>query len=151
MSFCLIGFAFVFANLVTMLLANYMGYHTQFIRSLGEEQKETYFFIKNERMKHYLVGTLLGILLATVLMIFVNMKNTTAKACVGAVVLLFTQYVYYSLAPKTKGLMVQYLDNEEQKKLWVDIYHWMRMLYVSGMVFGVFAYFFFVKFALCEC
>lgn len=151
MSFCLIAFCFVFANLITMIFANQLGHHTQFAKLLNAKQKQILKNIQQERLTQYIIGTLIGIFISIIALLFIPMKNTTAKSCFGASILLFTQYLYYRLTPKTNGLMVQHLDKPEQVKKWTDIYFWMKNLYISGVVFGLLAYLFFVKFTLCEC
>jgi uncharacterized protein (DUF697 family) len=134
-----------------MIFANQLGHHTQFQRLLNSKQKQTLNNIRQERLTQYIIGTLLGIIISASILIFIPMKNTTAKSCFGASILLFIQYVYYRLTPKTHGLMVQHLDNPEQIQKWTDIYFWMKNLYLSGMIFGLLAYLFFVKFVICEC
>ena len=148
--FCLVAFLFLFASILTMAFANIYGDHTKFMELLDENQKKKYVEIKNIRKRAHLMGSVLGLILA--LIAFYNIQTKLSgnlRGCIFASVFFIVQYLTYNYYPKGP-LMVTYLDKEEQRKAWGDVYYHMKHMYMSGAVLGVLAFYFFGRY-MCGC
>lgn len=149
MLYCLIAFALLFASLTTMIFANIYGDHTKFRSIMNQYQFEKYTEIRRKRLQIFLIASSLGLVSALLVGLIYKPKSSNVSACILASIYFVVQYLVYQLYPKGP-LMVTYLDTEEQRKVWSDIYYHMKTLYISGGVLGVGAFFFFTKY-LCEC
>lgn len=108
-----------------------------FQNSLSPEQNAIYLDIKNERMTIYLVGLLIGLLVG---MMYLRLqKNSLVRTCVFTVLVLGITYVFYMLVPKSK-YMVTYLDTEEKRKKWLNVYVEMKYRHYMGFILGLMAY-----------
>ena len=110
----------------------------EFQRSLTEEQNQVYAEIVNERMKIYLIGLVVGLVLGFLYLQF-NTSKTVSRTCVFTVLVLFTSNVLYLIAPKSK-YMVTYLNTETQRNAWLKVYKEMQYRQVIGTLLGVIAY-----------
>ena len=149
MMYCLIAFFLICASLFTMIFANYYGDHTKFTQLLNKKQLEKYNHIKTERLNIFLKASFIGFILSLLTYFTFPKLTGNTGACLLASIYLITQTIIYQLYPKGP-LMVTYLDKEEQRKVWSDIYYHMKTLNISGGLLGVAAYFFFAKY-LCGC
>ena len=106
-STCLFGFAFLGAMVYTMMKSKDTVTFQRFEALLTEEQKTIYADIKKERVRIYLQGLFLGIVLS--FFFFVMMKNSVKsmiqRVCLFLVVGMGTAYLYYSLYPKSKYIL----------------------------------------------
>jgi uncharacterized protein YacL len=109
-----------------------------FQSSLSREQNQVYVEIVNERMKIYLIGLVVGLVLGFLYLQF-NTSKTVSRTCVFTVLVLFTSNVLYLIAPKSK-YMVTYLNTENQRNAWLKVYKEMQYRQVIGTLLGVIAY-----------
>ena len=149
MMYCLIAFVLLFASLTTMIFANIYGDHTKFRSILNQLQFEKYTEIRRKRLHIFLMASSLGLVSALLTRFVYKPKSSNLSGCVLASIYFVVQYLVYQLYPKGP-LMVTYLDTEEQRKVWSDIYYHMKTLYISGGLLGVGAFFFLTKY-LCDC
>ena len=91
---CLIGFAFIGSMVAFMVRSKD---HSEFENLLDESQRSVYKKIVAERLKIYLQGFFLGLVLAILVLTF-NKRGTNAnKVCLFIVIALGTNYLYYFL------------------------------------------------------
>jgi len=113
----------------------------KFYNTLDEKQKKIYKKVKVERLRIFLEGMILGLLLATVLVVSLNgVANENSRVCVFVFVTLIVNAFYYHLAPKST-YMVKHLDKEEQRVAWLEIYKTMKYKKIAGMLMGILGYF----------
>lgn len=132
-----------------------------FMDSLSFNQKDKYNKLVNERRTLYAQGYGLGLLLTIVFLAWHYYYHTISKpysqsskmarslvtkplfvACMAVIISSFTTYFYYTLMPKT-DYMILHLDDEKQRKLWLDVYKSMKWNYHISFVLGIGAVFFF--------
>ena len=105
--------------------------------------KERYEKITNERMMISYYGYALGFILS-LFIIFYNLKlkgsklNNVSIVCIVTSVCFLTNYFYYILSPKSDW-MLDHMTNQEQVKLWLQLYRTMQVYYHSGLVLGIIA------------
>ena len=140
-STCLFGFAFLGAMVYTMMKSKDTVTFQRFEALLTEEQKTIYADIKKERVRIYLQGLFLGIVLS--FFFFVMMKNSVKsmiqRVCLFLVVGMGTAYLYYSLYPKYKYIL-EYITTPEQNAAWLEIYKEMKSRHYMGLLLGIIGY-----------
>jgi uncharacterized protein YacL len=110
---------------------------------LPSSLKERYEKITNERMMISYYGYALGFILSLVI-IFYNLKtkgkklNNVSTVCIVVSVCFLTNYFYYILSPKSDW-MLDHMTNQEQVKLWLQLYRSMQVYYHTGLVLGIIA------------
>jgi len=120
------------------LMVNYTGNNrlmTDFDSLLDKKQKELYRKIIKERLRLYIQGMILGLVLGFVYLNVVNHK-ATGRACLFTVIVLGTNYFYYMLAKKS-DYMVPHLKTRHQRDAWLAIYKNMQYRCKMGFVLGV--------------
>ena len=110
----------------------------KFDNLLDQNQKMIYKKIINERMKLYIQGMVLGLILGFTYLCSVP-SNTVGRACLFTIIVLGTNYFYYMLMPKT-NYMIPYLETQEQRVAWLNIYKEMQRRCKIGFILGLFAY-----------
>lgn len=138
-SYCFVGAAFLGSSVLTMLASKNSGVFKKFNNMLTEDQKQIYKSIINERITIYIQSVLLGIVLA--LIVTFNLKKTShnSRVCLFIVIALGTNYLMYSLYPKST-YMLEHLNSSEQNKAWLEIYKEMKLRCKIGLVLGVVGY-----------
>ena len=140
-SMCLLAFVFLTGMLATMMTSTSSPMFDKFYNTLDEKQKKIYKKVKVERLRIFLEGMILGLLLATVLVVSLNgVANENSRVCLFVFVTLIVNAFYYHLAPKST-YMVKHLDKEEQRVAWLEIYKTMKYKKIAGMLMGILGYF----------
>ncbi len=135
-----IGFALLFGMLFCIFSARNIE-QQEFVDSLDTEQLEIYKSIITFRFNLWLQGMVLGLVVAIVVLYFLNPKfNTYGNALLFTAVLLFVNYMFYMLYPKP-AWMLEFTKNTKQVKEWLDVYKFMKTRYHWGMLAGVAAFF----------
>ena len=111
---------------------------------LDEEQKEKYEKIINERLKIYIYGVLIGVMIGLIYIYKVKgiasmQEYVKSNSCVFTAIVLFTQYIVYSLWKKSDW-MITTLKTKEQREKWLEVYRVMKQRYHVGMLLGVVSY-----------
>jgi hypothetical protein len=133
---CLIGFAFIGSMVAFMVRSKD---HSEFEKLLDESQVSVYKKIVAERLRIYLQGFFLGLVLAILVLTF-NKKGTSAnKVCLFIVIALGTNYLYYLVHPKS-AYMLNYLKGSEQVDAWLEIYKDMKKTNLVGFILGILGY-----------
>ena len=135
---CLLAVAMFAGQLYIMFNYNKKRLLDRFDSLLNEEQRATYKLIVNERLKLYVQGIILGLVLGFIYLSIASNK-TMGRACIFTVIVLSTNYFYYMLYPKS-DYMVPYLNTQEQRVAWLDIYREMQYRCKMGFLLGLVAY-----------
>lgn len=106
-------------------------------KTLDNDQKKIYEQIVKERLKIYYIGSLVGLFLAVLYVIFYYKKQTTLYLICSFVVIFFvTQIVVYMIYPKS-WYMLDYINTNEQAKAWMQVYNKMMRNYMIGFTLGL--------------
>ena len=148
---CLIAIFFM----VSMFYFTIKGDDYQFIQdfkdTLNEEQLEKYYSIKNERLSIYLRGYFAGFTLALIFIILKyytdDMISTLEAVCLTLSSSYFCSYFYYILHKKS-DYMILYLDKQNQREEWLNVYTTMQRNHHLGLLFGLLAVGF-LTFSVC--
>jgi len=110
---------------------------------LSPELQQKYEQIKNERMKISYQGYILGFILSIGIILY-NLKLKGTKLsnlsliCITTATMFITNYFYYILYPKTDW-MLNYLQNKDEIKGWLEMYREMQFNYHMGLTLGIIA------------
>ena len=143
---CSIGVMFLIANLYVTFTADKINQKKDFYNTLSEDKIEKYEGIIKERREIYLKGYGLGLIIAFILLfLYENMsrgsndkKKGMNKVCFIGGITLLVNYFYYMLSPKT-DYMILHLDEEKQRKEWLNINKTMQFKYHIGLLLGILA------------
>lgn len=132
---CILAVGLIFASLFTIFTPEKITLQRNFMALLSEEQKAKYIEIKKERLHIYLMGFVIGILLAFAIVLYLKKSLFTNVCLVGAIVFIFN-YFFYVLYPKS-SYMITELDDREDREAWLEMYKHLSMMYHVGFVVGV--------------
>jgi len=145
---CSIGVMFLIANLYVTFSADKINQKKDFYNTLSKDKIEKYESIIKERREIYLKGYGLGLFLAFILLfLYENMsggggnnnnKKGINKVCFVGGITLLVNYFYYMLSPKT-DYMILHLNEEKQRKEWLNINKTMQFKYHIGLLLGILA------------
>jgi hypothetical protein len=129
--------------LAGMAYCTYMGNRSalvkNYMRSLTEEQQQTYAKITEERRGIYLRGFGWGLLLSALLLGVHHQYASMSRAallCTVAAITLATNYFYYVLSPKSDW-MVLHFNKTQDASNWLRVYRGMQVNYHVGLVLGI--------------
>jgi hypothetical protein len=111
--------------------------------SLSSDLQNKYDKISKERLMISYQGYALGVILSLGI-IFYNYKikgvklGNTALVCTVIATAFLTNYFYYILHPKSDW-MLNYLQNKEEIKAWLQMYREMQYNYHMGLTLGIIA------------
>jgi uncharacterized membrane protein YkgB len=97
--------------------------------------------IAAERQMISYKGFCLGFVISLFIILYnVNIKsgklNNTSIVCIVVASSFLTNYFFYMLSPKSKW-MLNYLNDKEQVKAWLQMYKAMQFNYHLGLVLGI--------------
>lgn len=138
-SYCLLGAALLGSSILTMMTSKTSGVFSKFNNLLDDNQRQVYKSIVQERATIYVQSLILGLVLA-ILVVF-NLKNLgkTPRVCLFILIALGTNYLMYSLYPKST-YMLEHLRSTEQNKAWLAIYKEMKLRCKIGLILGALGY-----------
>lgn len=134
---CLLASGLFAAMLYIMLNPHKTKILNAFIDTLDEKQKKIHKKIVAERLKIYLTGLVLGLIVAFTYL-SMSQKNMV-RTCVFTVLVLSVNILFYMLVPKSTYMM-EHLKTVEQYNKWLDVYKEMQYRNYMGFVLGVIAY-----------
>ena len=141
---CSIGLMFLIANLYVTFTADKIKQKEDFYNTLSQDKIERYEGIINERRTIYLKGYGLGLILAFISLFLYekfgwnDKKKGLNKVCFIGGITLLVNYFYYMLSPKS-DYMILHLNEENQKKEWLNINKTMQFNYHIGLLLGIVA------------
>jgi len=129
--YCAVSFALFGSSVATMFMNR--KYMVKFEESLDDEQRVIYKEITNERLRIYILATIVAIVVG-----LVTMRQFTT--CFSVAAALSTQTLVYLLWPKSKYMM-EHVKTPEQSSLWIQKYKHMALLGNLGIVIGLIIFF----------
>lgn len=141
---CSVGLMFLIANLYVTFTADKSKQKQEFYNTLSEDKIEKYESIINERRQIYLKGYGLGLILAFIFLFLYekfggnDKRKGLNKICFIGGITLVVNYFYYMLSPKT-DYMILHLNEENQRKQWLNINKTMQFNYHIGLLLGIIA------------
>ena len=137
---CSVAIAFVIGMIYFYGATNKSKIAEKYKKSLSPELRNKYDEIVKERSTIAYQGYGLGIIIAVVLILFLrNNKvklSNTSHVCIVVSVMFATNYFYYTLSTK-KQYMLNYLENKDDVKRWLEMYKNMQYNYHMGLLFGI--------------
>ena len=138
-TYCLLGAALLGSSILAMMTSKDAGVFKKFTNLLDDNQKQIYKSIINERATIYVQSLLLGLILAILVTFNLRRMSNTPKVCLFILIALGTNYLMYSLYPKST-YMLEHLRSTEQNKAWLAIYKEMKLRMWVGLVLGILGY-----------
>lgn len=111
--FILVAYLSIFG--ITMF---YHGDLEKMIELMDDKQRAIYKTVRQERLQHYLLGLLSGVVLSLPTLYLI--KDNTTKVCASGIILMSTASIIYYLLPKST-FMIKHLNSEEQKEAWMNV------------------------------
>ena len=108
-------------------------------KSLDKKQKEIYENLSKERLRLYIQGLILGFVICVLYLYLFKNKVNTCNLCNCLVITFGVAALYYLIYPKT-DYIINYIQDEQQRKLWLDVYRHMQLKYYGGISVGVIIY-----------
>jgi uncharacterized protein YacL len=137
---CLIAFVLLTVQVVTMLNTRMSPHFKTLDSVLNESQRKIYKKISMERLRIYLEGMVLGLLLALLAVHMLGKKMAFyPKVCLFVIVVIMTNTLYYMIYPKS-DYMVKHLETPEQKQAWLNVYKDMKLKHAIGIISGLVGY-----------
>tara|TARA_B100000902_G_C27277017_1_gene899409 strand:- start:205 stop:651 length:447 start_codon:yes stop_codon:yes gene_type:complete len=136
-SFCLVGFTFLFSSIYMSILKQDKTIFQNFNRLLNPQQKEKYDYIVKERLFIYIFGMTLGLLSAY--LYYINNKNDKYLICKLLTIVYVIKLAFYYFFPKSP-LMLYSLNTKQQTDAWADIYTEMKNRWIVSLIVGFFGY-----------
>ena len=138
---CAIGAALVGGTIATALVSKQDTVFREYRSTLNAEQIAALDRIANQRLSLYVQGTILGIVVVTMVVLFGGKKmSPLTSGCTFVAVVLLTQYFYYILMPKPDW-MIRHLRTQEQNTHWLRVYRHMSFRWHMGMLVGLLGFF----------
>ena len=139
------GYGFIgFALLIGMAFCIFSSRNIEsqeFVRTLDKKQLDIYKSIVEFRFNLWLQGLVLGLIIAVIICLYISSYfNNYGCALLFTAILLFVNYMFYSMYPKP-AWMLDYTKNLKQVKEWLDVYQFMKNRYHLGILCGIVAFF----------
>ena len=138
-SYCFLGAALLGSSVLSMMTSKDAGVFKHFQNVLTEDQQQIYKSIVKERATIYVQSLLLGIVLAVLVTFNLKRLPKNSRVCLFIVIALGTNYLMYSLYPKS-AYMLEHLESGEQNRAWLAIYKEMKFRCTLGLVLGALGY-----------
>ena len=138
-SYCLLGSALLGSSILTMMTSKQAGVFKKFNNLLDDNQRQVYKSIIQERATIYVQSLILGLVLAVLVVFNLKKIGETPRVCLFILIALGTNYLMYSLYPKST-YMLEHLRSTEQNKAWLAIYKEMKLRCKIGLVLGALGY-----------
>lgn len=134
---CVIGITMLFSSIYLTILKQDKTIFTDFVKLLDDEQTEKYYTIVKERVTAYVVGMILGVILA----LYYYSQNPKEKyiLCTFLAIIYLTKLGVYYFYPKSP-LFLYSLKNTQQTDAWAKIYEEMKGRYKVSLLIGFVGY-----------
>tara|TARA_B100000035_G_scaffold296129_1_gene287801 strand:- start:188 stop:625 length:438 start_codon:yes stop_codon:yes gene_type:complete len=134
-TYCLVGISLLFSSIYMHFLKDETNF-TRFVSLLNQDQMQKYNSIVHERLRIYIQGIFLGIILG-----LLYIKYYGSNICVFLTIIFITKLTFYKIYPKST-MMLYHLTNKEQTDAWTDIYVHMKSTWLKSIILGVLSYIF---------
>ena len=134
---CVIGITMLFSSIYLTILKQDKTIFTDFVKLLDDEQAEKYYTIVKERVTAYVVGMILGVILA----LYYYSQNPKEKyiLCTFLAIIYLAKLGVYYFYPKSP-LFLYSLKNTQQTDAWAKIYEEMKGRYKVSLLIGFVGY-----------
>lgn len=132
-SLCIIGVTLFLASIYMHILKDDKNF-SKFVNLLNSKQVEKYNLIIHERLRIYMVGVFIGLVLG-----LIYLKFYGSNICVFLALVFFTKIFVYHIYPKST-YMLYHLTNQEQVDAWTDIYVHMKTNWIKSIGLGLISY-----------
>ena len=134
---CVIGITMLFSSVYLAILKQDKTIFTDFVKLLDDEQKIKYHKIVKERVTAYVVGMVLGVILA----LYYYSQNPKEKyiLCTFLAIIYLTKLGVYYFYPKSP-LFLYSLTTKQQTDAWAKIYEEMKGRYKVSLLIGLVGY-----------
>ena len=133
---CAFAVAFLAASLYIMLTSCNKNYPVD----LTTDQEKIYQDIVKERLKIYLIASVVGAVLGLIYVFWMRTKiQTVPLICTAVLIFFLTQIVVYMIYPKS-DYMLNHVTSNEQAKAWLDMYNQMMKKFWIGFFIGLIGY-----------
>jgi uncharacterized protein YacL len=137
---CMVASILFFSIFATGMTCMTSETHKKFNDMLNETQKAKYSDIVKERTYIFLIGLVVGVLVAGLFLRMLNLERRVNKNCLFVAIAITLNIVIYMVYPKS-DYMLLHLEGKEQVQAWLDIYKEMKLKKFIGMGIGFFAYY----------
>ena len=135
---CAIAIGFIIASFYIMITNNKT--HDALKNSLDEKGKKAYDKIVSERLKLYIIGSIVGLIVALGFYFWSKKYlNSITRVCSFVIIIFIIQIMIYTLVPKS-DYVLNYITTNEQSKLWLENYNTMKNKYHTGFIIGLIGY-----------
>lgn len=131
---CALAVAFIVASLYIMMSkSNYSDYENVFDKEILDK-------IVKDRLKIYIIASIVGIILGLIYVIWKKNKiSTFPLICTAILIFFIAQWFVYMIYPKSDYLL-NYVTNNEQSKAWLNVYQQMMKKFLFGFIIGLVGY-----------
>jgi len=138
---CILAGAFLISMFYTMFTIDKSTLVNSYLRLLNDKEKQKYFELVTERRNIYLQGFALGFVISLGILYYLHFyrKEKVSRFYSISIILgvSFTiNYFYYIIHPKS-DYMLRYLDTQEERDAWLNIYRAMQLHYHLGFALGL--------------
>ena len=135
---CLIGFVLLFSSIIMHFFVK----KNTLMEALSPQLQKKYKSIVYERLKIYIMGMTLGIVLG--LLYLYLYSGGIKNVCIFIVIVMSVKLTFYYFYPKS-DYMLYHLQTKEQVKAWTDVYKsyknaWKYSLIVSFISYILISY-----------
>lgn len=134
---CIIGITMLFSSVYLTILKQDKSIFTDFVKLLDDEQKIKYYKIVKERVTAYVLGMVIGVILA----LYYYSQNPKEKyiLCTFLAIIYLTKLGVYYFYPKSP-LFLYSLKSKQQTDAWAKIYEEMKGRYKVSLLIGFVGY-----------
>lgn len=134
---CAFAVALIVASFYIMFTKNDIQKSQVILRT---ELGDIYDKIANERLKIYIIASIVGAILGIIYLIWMKKKvSTLPLICTAILIFFLTQFIIYLLYPKSDYILNHIIDGEEAKA-WLDMYRKMMSKFWIGFIVGLIGY-----------
>ena len=136
--FKIISCAIAFILLISSVVMHFfIDKKDDFMLTLSEDQKIKYKDIIQERLKIYIFGMILGLILGF-LYIYIYSEDKF-KVCKFVAIIMVSKLTFYYFYPKSDS-MLYHLDKIEQFKAWLNIYRNYKNTWRNSLIIALISY-----------
>ena len=139
--YCFLAIVFLISGIYLAIMKPNIGIFKEFMSSLNPQQKKLYEDRIRERLTIYFSGMFLGLALA--ILYYYSYPKSNFMICRFIAIIYIVKLSVYYFTPKSP-LMLNYLTNQNQVKLWAKIYKSMKQRWIYSILFGTIGYFFII-------